>query len=237
MEKGAAWILLIAHWVAGWEGSVTPIPAPGPWVLPLVTFAGAWAILAHGAARFMALAPAAMALVLWAGAERPLVLISEDGALVGVMGPEGRAVSAPKGAGFSARNWLENDGDLAPQTVAATRAGFTGEAGQRRFAIAGLTGIALKGRGSEGRLADACASADIVVAPVMAGATPEGCLLFDQKLLRQTGAVALLADPQGLRLWTTRQENRVWSAPMPDIALPSVIRPNPDRLAALETDQ
>jgi len=233
MEKGSAWILLIAHWVAGWEGSVTPIPAPGPWVLPLITLAGAWVILAHGRARALALAPALAALVLWVGTERPLVLISEDGALVGVMGPEGRAVSAPRGAGFSARSWLENDGDLAPQPQAATRVGFQGEQGQRRFAIAGLTGIALKGRGSEGRIATACASADIVVASVVAEDPPANCLLFDQKLLRQTGAVALLADPQGLRVWTTRQENRVWSAPLPDVALPRVIRRNPARLAAL----
>jgi competence protein ComEC len=172
-------------------------------------------------------------MVLWVGTERPLVLISEDGALVGVMGPEGRAVSAPRGAGFSARSWLENDGDLAPQPQAAIRAGFQGEQGQRRFAIAGLTGIALKGRGSEGRIATACASADIVVASVVAEDPPANCLLFDQKLLRQTGAVALLADPQGLRVWTTRQENRVWSAPLPDVALPRVIRRNPARLAAL----
>ena len=233
MEQGSAWILLIAHWVAGWEGSVTPIPAPGPWVLPLITFAGAWVILSHGRARVLALAPALAALVLWAGTERPLVLISEDGALVGLMGPEGRAVSSPRGAGFSVRSWLENDGDLAPQTMAATRAGFEGEEGQRRFAIAGLTGIALKGRGSAGRIALACADADIVVASVVVDDPPVGCLLFDQKLLRQTGAVALLADPQGLRVWTTRQEKRVWSAPMPNIALPSIIRPNPARLAAL----
>ncbi len=233
MEKGAAWILLIAHWVAGWEGSVTPIPAPGPWVLPLVTFAGAWVILAHGRARLLALAPAGTAVVLWIWAERPVVLISEDGALVGVMGPEGRAVSSPRGAGFAARSWLENDGDLAPQLQAATRAGFDGAEGWRSFAIAGLTGIALKGRGSESRLAAACASADIVVAPVTAKDPPEGCILFDQALLRQTGAVALMADAQGLRLWTSAQENRVWSTPRRHIPLPEIIRPDPARLVAL----
>ena len=241
MELGSAWILLIAHWVAGWEGSVTPIPAPGPMVLPLITFAGAWLILTHGRIRTVAMAPALLAIVLWIGADRPMVLISEDGALVGVIGPEGRAVSAPKGAGFAARSWLENDGDLAPQTVAATRAGFEGEAGWRRFTAAGLTGIALKGKGSQERIREACASADIVVAPVIApivaGGAPQGCLLFDQALLRETGAVALMSDAQGLRVWTSRSENRVWSAPRRATPVPEILRPNPARLAAMTRAQ
>ena len=43
MEQAGRWILFIAHWVAGLEGAVTPIVQPGPWVIPLVTLAGAWA--------------------------------------------------------------------------------------------------------------------------------------------------------------------------------------------------
>lgn len=232
MEKGAAWILLIAHWVAGWDGSVTPIPAPGPWVLPLVTFAGALVILTAGWVRVAAIAPAALAVVLWATAERPVVLISEDGALVGVIGAKGRAVSAPKGAGFAARSWLENDGDLAVQAEAATREGFDGDPGWRSFSVAGLRGIALKGKGVQDRIAEACAQADIVVAPVLAESPPKGCILFDQGALRQTGAVALLSHPMGLRVWAAKAENRVWSPPRRESPLPDILRPDPSRRAA-----
>ena len=43
MEQGARWTLFVAHWIAGLDGSVTAIPAPGPWVLPLFTL-GAQAV-------------------------------------------------------------------------------------------------------------------------------------------------------------------------------------------------
>jgi competence protein ComEC len=40
MELAARWILFVAHWVAGLDGAVTPIPAPGPWAVPLIAAAG-----------------------------------------------------------------------------------------------------------------------------------------------------------------------------------------------------
>ena len=53
----------------------------------------------------------------WYQTQRPDILIADRGALVGVMTSEGRAISKPKGAGFVARIWLENDGEK--QTKAA----------------------------------------------------------------------------------------------------------------------
>jgi competence protein ComEC len=50
-----------------------------------------------------------------------VVLIADNGGLVGVMTDTGRALSKEKGAGFVARNWLENDGDGALQQKAALR--------------------------------------------------------------------------------------------------------------------
>ncbi|MEZ5755653.1 MAG: hypothetical protein R3D90_13095 [Paracoccaceae bacterium] len=40
---------------------------------------------------------------------------------MGVMGPEGRALSAARGGGFLLTGWLENDGDLEGQAAAAVR--------------------------------------------------------------------------------------------------------------------
>ena len=213
MERGSAWILWVAHGVAGWEGSVTAIPSPGPWALPLITFAGAWLILWRGPLRAAAIAPAAVALLLWVGAERPLILISDDGGLVGVLGPEGRALSAPRGAGFAAQSWLENDGDLAAQKDAALRPGLDGPTGARRFAVSGLTGVALRGRGAAGRVAEACATADLVVVSVVIDPTPKGCVVLDERTLSRTGTLALYHAADGLRVVATAAHARAWSAP------------------------
>ena len=239
MERGAAWILFVAHWVSGWEGAVTAITAPPAGVLAFITLAGLQAVLLTGRWRGLALLPLCLALALWGAAPRPLLLISDDGALVGLMGPEGRALSAPRGAGFEAKNWLENDGDLAPQAEAASRLGMAGEDGFRIFTAAGVTGVALKGRGAEARLAEACAMADLVVIPARVENPPEGCLLLDQVVLGQTGTLALYPAEGGLLAYPTRGGGRVWSAPGVDgalwprlLAAPALNRSGSDRQAA-----
>lgn len=225
MERGAAWILWVAHWVAGWEGAVAAVPAPGPLVLPLITLAGALVILLPGRWRGVGLGPALLAGTLWLGATRPLVLISADAALVGVLGPEGRALSAPTGAGFVAENWLANDGDLAPQEVAAARPGMRGAVGLRLFEAGGVNGAVLKGRGAAARVAEACAQADLVVVSVAVDAVPDGCLVLDPARLHAVGAVALQAVDGGLRVETGLGARRAWSAPRPPGGLDAVIRP------------
>ncbi|MFN4156021.1 MAG: ComEC/Rec2 family competence protein [Paracoccaceae bacterium] len=231
MEQGSAWILWVAHWVAGWEGAVTAIVAPGPWVLPLVTLAGALVVLLRGAWRALGAVPALAALLLWVGVERPLVLISADGGLVGVLGPEGRALSAPRGTGFAAQNWLENDGDLATQEMAAARAGMDGALGARRFAAAGVSGVALKGKGAAARVGEACATADLVVISVPVADVPKGCTVLDPDRLRGSGTLALYPVAEGLRVEPTYGARRVWSSPRRPEGLVAVIRPGADRVA------
>lgn len=225
MERGAAWILMIAHWVAGWEGSVTAIPSPVPGVLGLVTLAGAVLILWRGWWRLLAFGPAVAALALWVWGGRPDLLISSDGALVGVMGPEGRALSAPRGAGFAARNWLENDGDLAAQGQAAARIGMVGPEGARLFRLGDLRGIALKGRGAVDRVADACAGHDLVVIAADVPSPPQGCLLLDRSRLRDSGALALDLRGGQIVVRRTTDQRRAWSAPAPRRVLPERIAP------------
>jgi competence protein ComEC len=50
--------------------------------------------------------------------ERPGLLVAGSGGLVGVMTPEGRALSKARGDGFAADSWLENDGDPVGQEAA-----------------------------------------------------------------------------------------------------------------------
>ncbi len=227
MEGGSAWILAVAHWISGLHGSVSAIPAPPIWVVPLVTFALAWLILWQGRVRWAAAVPAFLALCVWVAADRPLILIAGDGALVGVMGAEGRALSTEKGGGFAAKSWLENDGDLATQEQAAARPGFTGPKGARVFEVSGLRGVVLKGKRAD--IAAACAKGGVVVVAAVVDAPPEGCLLIDQTLLRHTGPLAIGAD---LTVTSTRQVARIWSKGRGTIpALPNL---NPAPVAIAE---
>ncbi len=222
MEQGARWILFVAHWIAGLEGSVTAIPAPGPWVLPLFTLGGLWLILWRGRVQAAGLVPIFAALALWVLADRPGLLVSGDGKLLGLAGAEGRALSAPKGGGFAAENWLQNDGDLASQTDAAKRPGFDGPKGERWFDIAGLRGVVLSGKGAAAKLTAACAGAGLVILAAEAETRPDGCKLIDARTLAATGPLAIWVEGDSVRIEQTRQAARLWSPPARKVTLPDL---------------
>ncbi len=207
MRPALDWILGVAHWVSGLEGAVTPVVAPGEAVLPLLALGMLWAILWQGRARLAGAAPALAALVLWSLAERPPVLISETGGLVGVMTDRGRALSKPRGEGFVALSWLENDGDAAEQPAAFDRAGLTGG----RFELGGKAIVHLTGRGASARAAASCETAALVILRGAASAAGP-CLLLDRDKLRETGALAVYPGESALRLVPARDgAARLWS--------------------------
>jgi competence protein ComEC len=210
MEQGAAWILFIAAWIAGLEGSVTPIIEPGPWVLPLITLGGAWLVIWQGRLRLWGAVPVLAALVIWTGASRPDAIVDVDGRVVGLMGPDGRALSAPRGAGFAVKSWLENDGDLALQADAAARPGFDGDPAARAFRLGQWQGVVLTGRSAADQLPAACANHDLVILGAEADMPPPGCLMLDQTSLADTGPVAIRVLPDGLRLTPTHSAERAW---------------------------
>jgi competence protein ComEC len=210
MEQGSAWILFIAAWIADMEGSVTPIIEPGPWVLPLITLGGAWLVIWQGRLRLWGALPVLVAMALWTSATRPDAIVDVEGKVIGLMGPNGRALSAPRGAGFAVKSWLENDGDLALQEDAAVRAGFDGEAGARSFTLGPFQGVVLSGRGAVDRVLEACATHDLVVLGAEAADTPPGCLVLDQLTLAAKGPIAIRASDQGLWLTPTNDAQRAW---------------------------
>ncbi len=225
MDMGSRWILFIAAWIAGLDGAVLAIPSPGPSALPMITLGGLWVILWRGWGRWLGAGPVVAALVLWVLADRPIGLIDQSGALVGIIGAEGRALSAAKGAGFAAQNWLENDGDLVAQDVAAARGGFDGPPGARRFMLGAMRGIVLKGKGAVDQIDTACTNADLVIVADRAASVPVGCLLFDQEKLNETGSLAVWRGPDGgLVLEPTFRALRLWSPPFSG-ATPMVLAP------------
>lgn len=226
MAPAIDWILSVAIWVAALEGAAIPIIAPGPWVLPLLAVGALFVILWRGQARWIGLTPVALAFLLWSDVERPAVLIDSQGALVGVMTSEGRALSKPRGGSFAARVWLENDGDRVDQLTAANRwvdgIGLfaNGMAATQRTTLATnkiegeLTVLHIHGRDNAARALAACHEGYIVVTSAELGERQKrDCLLFDRTVLARTGAISIgsqngrttvhtVSDQSGQRPWT-----------------------------------
>lgn len=214
MGWSARWILFIAHWISGLNGAITPVPQPGPWVIPLISLGALWLLIWQGRARMAGLAALVLGFGLWVLVERPPLLMSSDGVLAGILGPEGRALSSPRGAGFAAESWLADDGDLADPKAAAARAGFTGAKTARRFEVAGIKGVVLSGKDALTKVAEACAHADLVLVPARLGRVvnpPPGCTVIDAAYLAQSGAVAGVPQADGMLLVPVRATARVWT--------------------------
>ncbi len=212
MAPAIGWILGVAETVSAWPGSLSFVIAPGPWVLPVLAAGALWLAIWQGRGRFLGAPVMGLALFLWSGAERPAVLVSQSGGLVGVMTEQGRAMSKAKGDGFSAEVWLENDGDPVLQAEASQR--MTSEAKDRmrwivvgEYALLHATG---KVAASEARLQ--CGKADLVVVNVALEA-PAGCRFYDLGRLRREGALAVSFDKDAMRVITAhdRAGTRPWS--------------------------
>ena len=202
MGAGISWVLAVAHEVAGWPGAVRPVAPPPAGALALVTLGGLWLAIWRTRLRLAGLAPLVAGLALWSlPVERPAALIGPGARLVGVMGPEGRAIDHPRARGFVAETWARRDADLADQETAAARPGLTPQEG-------GLTaplghGWRLVVRHRRGVTADAlaplCRPRTLLVArhgPALDGP----CRYLGARALARGGAVAVHTGPTGLTL-------------------------------------
>lgn len=227
MEQGTRWILFVADQVAAMPGAVSAVPTPPGAALPLIVAGGLILCLTAGRMRAVAVVPVVAGLILWAMVERPPLLISADGGLVGLSGAEGRALSQPKGQGFAASSWLENDGDLAAQDRAAARPGFDGPKEARAFVLGDWSGVVLRGKAAKARLAEACGTSDIVIIAARVDAPPPGCTVIDARVLALTGPLALWPRPDGsLQAQPTITQRRLWQR-----------APTPPRLITLQKGQ
>jgi competence protein ComEC len=213
MGKGTSWILWVAHTVAAWDGSVRAVASPPWFVLPVMALGALWVILWRGPVRFIGVAPFVISFGIWALAERPPILISADGKLVGLTTDAGRALSAAKGVGFAAKQWLENDGEMVDQLTAAARKGFEGPPKMRQFILDDWRIVQLKGKGAEKLVSTVCAMADLVILDrKYSGRKPAGCRIVDENILRKTGAIALWPAADGsMRVSQTETQRRLWT--------------------------
>ncbi len=208
MGKGVAWILGVAKWVSELDSARGTVISPGGEVLPLIGLGALMLVLWQGWARFAGLIPAVLAFGLWIQAERSDILISDTGALVGVMTPEGRALNRPKGGGFIAQNWLENDDDPAEQDKAAERWAILSPASLPLSTVRGKKAAAAPLECGKLRW--------IVMNADPPNGVPEGldCAVLHPASLRQTGALAIYKTETGYKEITARQVTgaRLWNA-------------------------
>ncbi|OIQ32987.1 MAG: competence protein [Roseobacter sp. MedPE-SWchi] len=208
LNIGLEWILFVATWVSSFPNAQSGVVMPGPVVLPLLALGALFTLLWRGRARWLGLLLVSFALFNWAQTQRPLLLISGDGGLVGVLQPQGRALSRKGSQAYTARNWLAADGSLAGQIEAARlweefdKRGGIQVAGFRVLHITGK-------RQAEGLTA--CQAGDLVISNKALRPTG-GCRVVGPDQLRQTGAIAM--DQNGEILTVALQAgNRPWSRP------------------------
>lgn len=205
-------ILAIADEVAGWPGAVSRIRSPQPAVLPIVALAGLWLILWRGTARAIGVPGLAAAVLLWVASDRPPVLVAQSGGLIGVRSDTGRSLSKPRGDGFTAAIWLENDGDPASQRQAADRPGLSRKGAVTVAALGERRILHATGKRAAAEALASCKSSDLVIVNVPV-TSPAGCALIDRTMLAKTGALAIrdvegriavdtVSARQGVRLWT-----------------------------------
>lgn len=208
MGWGLSWILGVARFVSALDGAQGHVVGPGPWVLPLLALGTLWLFLWQGRARLAGLAPVVLALALWGQADRPAVLVADTGGLVGVMTGQGRALSKPRGAGFVAQNWLENDGDGVDQAVAAAR--WPAESGKvRRIDAPGAQIVHVIGK-TGARQITGCETGQVVIASVpLTLAGP--CQVYDSKRLLRTGSLAI--SEKGIVTARQAAGQRIWNTP------------------------
>ncbi len=214
IDYGSRWILWVAAQVSQIGGATSPVVTPPGAVLPLVSLGGLWLILWHGRLRWAGLAPGLVAAWLWAGAERPDLLVADSGVLIGVRTDTGRALSRPTGDGYAAEGWLENDGSgltqaeahdpaLLPRVDRVVRARL-GKVEIRQ--VSGKTALAaLHG----------CGGADLLILNRIDD-TERPCIVYDLRALRRSGALAGWLDAAGgLRIETAaeRAGRRLWTDP------------------------
>lgn len=212
MDMGLRVTLAVSAYVAQLDGAVSHVVSPVPAVIPLLALGGLFLVLWQGQSRLAGLVPIVLGFGLWVTSPRPDLLISDSGGLIGVMTPQGRALSKPRGDGFAASSWLENDGATGLQEEAAALYP------QASLIVGGQRILHLTGKTRMRDLA-ACGGADLLILNVEDEVGGRPCTVVDLTLLRQRGAMAgwirndrlelvSVSDASGARLWNDSDVRR-----------------------------
>jgi len=211
MGLGLNWILGVAETVAGWQGAVSLVPVAPKGFLGLMAFGGLLIVLWQGRGRWLGLPVLLVSASIWLASERPPLLISDSGRLMGLLTERGRALSRSRGDGFAAGSWLEDDGDPATQADAAQRAGLNRRGQVTSVEIGGTVVVMATGQRGLAGLTE-CGGGEVLITDQVV-TTDLPCTVYDQERLRQSGSLAIYPglvivtaqDLAGVRPWTGRQ--------------------------------
>ena len=212
MGQGIDWILGCAHWVAELNGSVIAVPQGQAGVLPLIGCGAVMFILWKGNVRWTGIGVCGFAFIMWMQTERPVILISDTGRLLGVMQNGERALNRSKGSGFAASVWLENDGDRQDQQVAALRMDEFSDVMELNLYNKRIGYIWPKST-TLMEIKYICSRVDILITPNLKDRVETGCLHITKSYLGYQGAVSLIRKKQSMHVKTARQVTgeRLWN--------------------------
>ncbi|OIQ42545.1 MAG: competence protein [Roseobacter sp. MedPE-SW] len=208
LQSGLEWILAVAAWVSSFPKPQSGVVMPGIWVLPLFTLGALFVLLWHGRMRWGGFFLIGLSLLNWVQAERPLVLISANGGLVGVLTPQGRALSRGKSQGYTATRWLAADGTLLSQSKAAQLWRPPDHAGADW--VPGRRVIHITGKRHSDALTE-CHTTDLIVSNLPLD-LEGGCEVLGPKHLRRSGSIRIDHDGS-LVTAADVAGNRPWSRP------------------------
>ena len=140
------------------------------------------------------------------------MLITDSGRMVGIETDKGRALSRAKGNGFAAKTWLENDGDGAVQSAAASRIVFDKVVWE--YAIKNQPVFYVWDKNPEPDLLRvACAKGSLIITPQTKKTVEGPCNVINQTTLRNGGAVAVWVTTKGLKLQSSKDVSghRIWN--------------------------
>ena len=199
------WILSVASFFSGQQNAISGVVMSKTWVLSLAMVAVLQFSLWQGQLRILGLLGICAAGIGWYQTQRPDILIADRGSLVGVITPEGRALSKPKGAGFVARIWLENDGEKTSQSSAHSH-----------WAIQKPPLVFHHWSKCNSPRKIHCKSNEIHVSIVPQEIIGD-CVIYREKDLDRTGAIAIWRGQNGeikkLDVTLSGQKTRLWSPP------------------------
>ncbi len=212
MGAGIDWILNVANWVSNLGGAVISVPQAQNWVLPLIALGGVHFIVWKGWMRWGGVIMCFIAFLSWWQVQRPDVLISDTGRLLGVLENGKRALNRDRGSGFAARVWLENDGDQSNQEDASKRSNIFADKMVFKVMDAPIGYIWSK-KAKPTDIESICRQVEILISPNWKDSISTKCLHITKPYLRYHGAVAVFQSAGSVQIKTARQETgeRLWN--------------------------
>lgn len=214
-------VLLVAEQTAALPGAVASFPAMPVAGLAATVLGGCWLLIWKGKQRWWGAAVVALGLSSPAFADRPDVLINDDGRLTAVRLDDGRlALSTGRAERFTAETWLRRDGlsrgELAagapiwPERGRTPDGSLSCDAESCLYRRNGRT-VALVRR--PGALAEDCASSDAVATALQAGRRCKAPTVVDEAALRRGGAVAFYVRESGVEALSVNdlRGDRIWT--------------------------